>query len=184
MARDHRHQLRFACSARDQALRRVGVARQKRHRPQGHRPQGHRPQGHRPHGPHAPGPTGHGLLCAATAKSSSRNSNASPGPFRLSARWSDQRRAASSVERCVAAPASAAGWARRPTRLTRAAFPWQALHLLLPGAEGDIDLQVRLSRDASLYRVPCTVGLVFAVCMCKSVAATACWCQCDGALVF
>ena len=46
MARDHRHQLRFACSARDQASRRVRVAWQSRLRP-------HTPT--RQTRPHAPG---------------------------------------------------------------------------------------------------------------------------------
>ena len=45
MARDHRHQLRFACSARDQASRRVRVAWQSRLRP--HTPTRHT-RAHRP----------------------------------------------------------------------------------------------------------------------------------------
>ena len=150
MARDHRHQLRFACSARYQAPRRVTVAWQSCLRP-------HAPT--RGKGPHTCS-VGFGLRFCGL-----RSVDAPPVSFpffplpiyRMAPAsfvgwaacsgtlvWPRAALRLHAVHSVRAPGPPTAGLARRRTRLTRAAFSGQALHLLLLGAEGDIDLQVRL----------------------------------------
>ena len=167
MARDHRHQLRFACSARDQASRPVRVAWQSRLRP-------HTPT--RRSRPHATGCSvdfARWIHRRSPFRSFLSQFIAWHPPLSLGAdgllgypRLAACCSAASRSVQCVCAAPAYRGLGSPPHAPDARRIRRQALHLLLLGAEGDIDLQVRLEPLVFLYCVYRGPACLCRVCTC------------------